>query len=906
MTGSAAFIWRFGQAEFDEARWQLRVGGTPQELEPRPLEVMQYLLRHAGEVVSRAELMEAVYGHQHIGDGALANAIGKLRKVLDDDGQKIIATVHRVGYRFIAPVTRVNIADIERPPLSLKAGDAVHKREHWKLLRPLGSGRETEVWLAEHDKTRDLRVFKFSPDGARLSALKREATLFRVIKETLGEREDFVRVLDWNFDEIPFFLECEYGGQNLIEWAQHIGGINFLPRQQRIELAAQIAKAVAAAHSAGVLHKDLKPANVLMFQSAAGLWRPRLTDFGSGRLLEPERLASLGITQLGFTQTQALTSDSRTGTPLYLAPEVINGQAPTALADIYALGVILYQLAVGDLRRLLAPGWEQDVDDEMLRQDIAAAAAGDPSKRLTSAAELSSRLQNLDARMEARARARAAAERAAQLQGRLDRARTRRPWLIAAVTALIAGLAASLWFYRTAVRARDEARDQADIANAVVTFFNQDVLSAGSPFTVSDSNGKPLTARETVDRALANLGNRFAARPAVEAAIRAAVGQVYVEDGDYDAAEAQIQHAVDLYRAMPDAEGAAALQAEYGLVFALTVQQKFDRAQALLNHANEVFARLPDVDAKLALRHDGINGNYYFALQQYDRALPFNQKALVDILAADPTDISKLVIRQTSLALSYAHLNQFDAAMPLFRNALDEVGAVEKNGGTLTGTIQGRYGIGLFLQRKYIDAERVLGQAYSGLSTAIGPSDGLTAESLTYLGWIQLKQGHAAQAEAMLRNAYAVELNNAGPTHPMTLRAHACLGMAEFANTQPVAGLQDLVAAVRGYDQVLGVAAPEGQLFKFWLAFDDLATGGHLAEAEQIVGTIDAEKIRLEAPAEDWPAQLKLLRAELAWTKGQRDLANQSVREALDSLRKTGNPDPAELAAAEKMLASVP
>lgn len=117
MTQEPSVIWHFANAQFDEARWELRVAGAAVELEPRPLEVLLYLLRRAGEAVSKEELLTAVYGHQHIGDGALSNAIGKLRRALGDDNQSLITTVHRVGYRLAMPVTKEQLPGVGAPRL---------------------------------------------------------------------------------------------------------------------------------------------------------------------------------------------------------------------------------------------------------------------------------------------------------------------------------------------------------------------------------------------------------------------------------------------------------------------------------------------------------------------------------------------------------------------------------------------------------------------------------------------------------------------------------------------------------------------------------------------------------------------------------------------------------------------
>ena len=115
---------------------------------------------------------------------------------------------------------------------------------------------------------------------------------------------------------------------------------------------------------------------------------------------------------------------------------------------MYALGVLLYQLVAADFRKPLAPGWESDIPDPLIREDIAEAASGDPARRLQTTAEFVERLVNLDRRRaerEALERQREA-EAAAEMQR--NRMRARRPWLAAAGLILLAGIVSAVTLFR--------------------------------------------------------------------------------------------------------------------------------------------------------------------------------------------------------------------------------------------------------------------------------------------------------------------------------------------------------------------------------------------------------------------------------------------------------------------------
>ena len=327
-----------------------------------------------------------------------------------------------------------------RPAIGLE----IPGRPGWHLTDLLGAGGFGEVWAGEQTKLRQRRAFKFCFDDERLRALKREVTLVRLLQSALGQRDDIVHLHELKLDEPPFYLESDLAPHgNLLQWAEKQGGLDQVPLERRIALVAHTATALAAAHSLGVLHKDIKPTNILIFDGPDGEPRPRLVDFGIGTLADPSVLGLHGVTSAGFTRA---TIEHSTGTPTYSPPEYLAGRPYTIQGDIYGLGVLLYQLVTAKPIEPLAPGWERDIADPLLREDIAACVDGDPARRLSSAADLAERLLSLDGRRaeieehERFSRAEAARVEAevAAVAARLRAARFRRLAAAFAVLALLA------------------------------------------------------------------------------------------------------------------------------------------------------------------------------------------------------------------------------------------------------------------------------------------------------------------------------------------------------------------------------------------------------------------------------------------------------------------------------------
>jgi DNA-binding winged helix-turn-helix (wHTH) protein/energy-coupling factor transporter ATP-binding protein EcfA2 len=99
-------IYRFGDCELDDRRYELRRGGVPRHLEPQVLEVLAYLVRHRDRVVPRTELLDEIWGSRFVTDSALASRVKAARRAVGDNGreQAVIRTVHGRGYQFLAPV----------------------------------------------------------------------------------------------------------------------------------------------------------------------------------------------------------------------------------------------------------------------------------------------------------------------------------------------------------------------------------------------------------------------------------------------------------------------------------------------------------------------------------------------------------------------------------------------------------------------------------------------------------------------------------------------------------------------------------------------------------------------------------------------------------------------------------
>jgi serine/threonine-protein kinase len=245
-----------------------------------------------------------------------------------------------------------------------------------------------EVYRADDLKLGQPIALKFLPADVERDPDRLERFLTEVRTSLRVTHPNVCRVFDIGQIEERQFLSMEYvDGEDLASLLRRIGR---LPEDKAVEIARQLCAGLAAAHAEGVLHRDLKPANIMI----DGRGRAKIADFGLAG-------ASEGIRGL----------EARVGTPQYMAPEQASGGALTEQTDIYALGLVLYELFTGkrafeiksldDLQRLtsstpVSPSSYVSGLNPLVERAILRCLEPDPAKRPSSAAALAAALPGGD------------------------------------------------------------------------------------------------------------------------------------------------------------------------------------------------------------------------------------------------------------------------------------------------------------------------------------------------------------------------------------------------------------------------------------------------------------------------------------------------------------------------------
>jgi serine/threonine protein kinase len=661
----------------------------------------------------------------------------------------------------------------------------------YRLERELGRGGMGVVWLAAR------------ADGALKRGVALKFPLLYLDSQTLAnrfarERDILARLEDARIARLydagvtvqgQPFLALEYvEGEPITEYCDHHG----LDIRARLMLFLEVLHAVQYAHTNLVVHRDLKPPNILV--TSAG--QVRLLDFGIAKLLEEGEAAETEITRLA----------GRALTPDYASPEQIAGQAITTAADVYSLGILLYELLTGSRPYRLSRGGSAGdmaatvlgvnptrpsqgaIDESKARvrggftvRRLAAVLRGDLDTIILKAIrkEPHARYSTADAFAQDIERYLSGQPVLARPESRRYRARkfvSRNKLAVsAAVTvalALAAGAGIALWQAHRAVEEKRRADTEAATARAIADFLQKDLLSqAGS--AAQAGPGRPpdpdIRVRTALDRAAASLTGKFDKQPVLEAAIRQTIGDTYLELGLYAESEKQMERALELRRHELGVEHKDTLNSELQLSELYRHEGKYDAAQSLLNNLLEMDRRLGRGDAPEAIEAlhtlasiagEG-RGDWVRAEVLYRRVLEMERRVLG---ATDATTLATM----NNLGAVLAREGKYSPAEQLYGKLIETKRRVL--GAEHPSTLTSLNGLGVLYRNegKYSEAETALRSVLEARRHAMGEQHRDTLASMNGLGLLYLIEGKFTEAEPLLTRAVETASRLLGEDNPDT------------------------------------------------------------------------------------------------------------------------------------------
>jgi serine/threonine-protein kinase len=628
---------------------------------------------------------------------------------------------------------------------SLSPGDRVGP---WRALRFLARGGMGEVYLAERaDGVVEQRaaVKLLRPGIATADLLER----FRLERTLLARLEHpaVAPLLDagTTADGRPYLALRYVEGRPITRYCTETGASTV----RRAGLFVELCRAVQFAHSNLVVHRDLKPSNILVSDDG----RVHLLDFGIAKLLGPRDDATEP------TRARELAPM----TPQRAAPEQRRGEPVTTATDVWALGVLLHELATGSLPAIggdgtaAIPAPAPPALDRDLAAIVGRALASEPQRRYASAGELADDVERWVAGEPVRARPDSLAYRAARFVARHR--------LAVAAGAVAAAALVALTLYATArtreaERERRAAAHEATRAEAVVDlvvelFGSLDPIAGASLDTVRISD---LVAQGEAKAA------KLAADPGVQARLRHVLGRIQLERSEWKSALALLRAAYDAERGRPGAGDDVLVPLELDMARAL--HSSGDRAGAV-EVARGALARLesrPDADPFLlasALATVGAFEGKAEGEARLVRALAM----LRGLPGVEPTEIAAVT---TSLAWMHnlrgdkaGAREHFGAALAILR---------EERGPTHPHTLGLESNIASLLEdpaARLAEHERILALRRQRL----GERHYMVANSWSAIGKAKLELGDRAGAAAAYELVDAIWTETAGADHPMAAAA---------------------------------------------------------------------------------------------------------------------------------------
>jgi len=678
----------------------------------------------------------------------------------------------------------------------------------FSLRGVLGSGGMGTVYEAEQDEPRRKVALKVLSLGlANENAVRRfkwEAEVLANLRHPAIAQVHAVGVHQAGDIELPWFaMELVPGALDLMSYAQH----HNLSVPERLRLLLEVCDAVHHGHLQGVVHRDLKPQNVLVDEDG----HAKVIDFGIARSMVNET----AMTERGIVL----------GTLHYMSPEQLRGRKLDLRTDVYALGVVAFELIAGrrpfvfdettplivaetvenqDAPRLstVARGVGRDLEvvvQKALRRDAA--------DRYASVAEFA---EDLRAYLEARpVRARAPST---FYQVRMFA--RRRAGLVGSAAMILAVLVSSVvvfWLQNNELERRQQVSERS-------AKFTRDVLQQAS---LGAARGAAFTVREAVDVAAANLDKETFDEPEIEVELRELLGSVYLDLSQPDNARQHLLRARDIWQEIEGPKSKRGIAAAMTLVVALREEGRVGEAEELIEAIHTDYGSSPDRDdvqfwrvqhnRAYIMRHVGKLrdaevlfrdvvaarerllgpddyativtmhnlGNLYLNLRQPEEARDVLADALRRCERSDHPVGSTLQIAD-NLAQAWCDLGELDKAVAKHREAM--LGFEKLMGPDNHLTLGCGYHLLKVLkeQKNFVEIESLARDLLARCERTFGKEDYRTMDILQALAFGVQGQGQKKEAAGMMQRAFDAIAKDRGAVHPATFNAGHRLSTARI------------------------------------------------------------------------------------------------------------------------------
>ncbi|MEM9383849.1 MAG: serine/threonine-protein kinase [Pseudomonadota bacterium] len=702
-----------------------------------------------------------------------------------DDAQ-LLATVRRLLAADAANTDRLRTGGA----LSATSEPMPEQLGPYRIVDTLGAGGMGIVYRGERDDGAFERTVAIKLIGAGASAFSDEAQRrFANERQILARMNhpNVAQLLDGGTDQGRTFLVMEYiDGALLVHDTER-------PRNSTVALFAKVCDAVAFAHDNLVLHRDIKPGNVLVDKSG----EPKLLDFGVAKL--NQAIAGVGTLDLTGAAQAPMTLT-------YSAPERLHGDAATISTDVYSLGVYLFELLSGerafDLSGLtLAQAHREVIEADLagrydgpkdLAQIIASATHSDPTRRYASAAALAADLRAFLARKPISARS----DDWRYLIGRFV-SRYREGVIAAslALAALVASLIATSQAYLEADHQSQIAQRERDTAQDTVDFLTS-LLAEANPW---ESGEQELTVKDILGIASEQVPS--ISSPVARAYVESALSRVHDGRGEYAQALTYAQAAIDKLEGtgVSDARKALAF-AWYGLVLHNNDQNA--QARDALREALSLTADLPARGGSTALAAYATLGAVYEDLNQEEQAEALYHEAIDFYETTALDDGPQFAQVLNNLGRLHHKRSELETAAELYGEALSHLTERPVQRAIGLANLAGVYGE---LERTQA-AQEMYRESLTAFEASVGLAHPQAIITGTGFAHFLVNDDRVPEAETQIALTLAQAATALAPDHFITAYVQNIAGITYCTGSKPQLGLTMAERSLATRRQIL----PEG------------------------------------------------------------------------------------------------